>query len=103
MQLDSYHEVRGAVSVEKVERCDKNCLMMYSKGGEKMARRRAEVEVAHVNVYLKFNSVETNKAGYIMNVFQQNLDNPSSDMDKEESAAGRPTALIAFALLYLAW
>merc|ERR1719326_2268544 len=148
MQLDAYHEVRGAMSVEKVERCDKRCTMMYARGAEKNSRRRAEVAGAHLNVFLKFNSVDTNKAGYIMNIFQNNLNNPRSemhkqvalfalsttsklavdgcngvnlgmvkkvaspvqdkvddlvDMLKEESSAVRPTALLAFALLYLAW
>merc|ERR1719326_2451282 len=149
MQLDAYHEVRGAVSVEKVERCDKRCTMMYARGAEKSSRRRAEVAGAHLNVYLKFASVDTNKAGYIMNIFQNNLNNPRSemhkqvalfvtattakleidgcngvqlgmvktpaqvtredkvndlvDMLKEESSAARPTALLALALLYLAW
>merc|ERR1719373_1542689 len=83
MQLESYHNVRGAVAVEKVERCNKECNMMYARGAEKSARRRAEVEGAHINVYINFNSVATNKAGYIMNVFQNNLDNPRSDMHKQ--------------------
>merc|ERR1719245_2413620 len=85
MQLDAYHQVRGATKVEKVERCDKECMMVYANGSEKSARRRAEVEGAHLNVYLSFHSVETNQAGYIMNVFQNNLSNPRSDMHKEVS------------------
>merc|ERR1719429_150527 len=83
MQLDAYHEVRGAHHVEKVERCDKECMMVYARGSEKSARRRAEVEGAHLNVYLSFNSVQSNKAGYIMNVFQNNLNNPRSEMHKQ--------------------
>merc|ERR1719222_1556712 len=84
MQLDSYHKVRGAVSVEKVERCTSlSCTMMYARGGKKSIRRRAEVEGAHLNVYVKFSSVDTNKAGYVMNIFQNNLSNPRSDMHKQ--------------------
>jgi len=84
MQIDEYHKVRGSVSIEKVERCTKRCQMIYSKSGEKAARRRAEDgEATSLNVYLKFNSVQTNKAGYIMNEFQNNLNNPSSDMHKQ--------------------
>merc|ERR1719333_1253118 len=82
MQIDAYHEVRGAVVVEKVERCDIECMMVYARASEKSARRRAEVEGAHLNVYLSFASVETNRAGYIMNVFQNN---PRSDMHKQVS------------------
>merc|ERR1719445_1801320 len=86
MQIDAYHEVRGATSVEKVERCDEgSCMLVYAKGSEKSARRRAEVEGAHLNVYLSFSSVATNQAGYIMNVFQNNLNNPRSDMHKQVS------------------
>merc|ERR1719439_432189 len=60
--------------------------MVYANGSKKNARRcRAEVEGAHLNVYLAFQSVETNQAGYIMNVFQNNLNNPRSDMHKQVS------------------
>merc|ERR1719439_123183 len=60
--------------------------MVYANGSKKNARRcRAEVEGAHLNVHLSFSSVETNQAGYIMNVFQNNLSNPRSDMHKQVS------------------
>merc|ERR1719439_219653 len=60
--------------------------MVYANGSKKNARRRrTEVEGAHLNVYLAFQSVETNQAGYIMNVFQNNLSNPRSDMHKQVS------------------
>merc|ERR1719450_71220 len=83
MQLDAYHQVRGAVSIEKVERCNKKCTMMYMRGTETNKRRRNEIDGAHLNVFIKFNSVATNKAGYIMNVFQNNMDNPRSDMHEQ--------------------
>merc|ERR1719222_693131 len=146
MQLDAFLQVRGAVSVEKVERCDKDCRTMYARGSQKSSRRRAEVG-DRLEIYLRFDSVSTNKAGYIMNAFQNNLNNPRSDMHnevtmlssatvnkmvvdgcngvklgmikkaavrtdkvddlvdmlKEESSAVRPTALLALALVYLAW
>merc|ERR1719479_522415 len=57
--------------------------MMYARGSERASRRRAEVEGPHLNIYLAFSSVASNKAGYIMNAFQNNLDNARSGMYKD--------------------
>jgi len=72
-----------AVSVEKVERCNKDCQLLYARGPHSSVRRRAEVEGAHLNVYLNFATVKPNKAGQIMNVFQANVANSKSDMHKK--------------------
>jgi len=82
MQIDEYHHVRDSVEVEKVERCNGNCSLLYARGPHGV-RRRAEVDGAHLNVYLNFKSVKSNKAGQIMNVFQANVANSKSDMHKK--------------------
>jgi len=70
MQFDHFLKARGAVKVERVERCNGDCRAIYARKNSSLRRRTEEEEGFFLNVYLTFENANGSNAGRILNVFQ---------------------------------
>jgi len=85
LQLDTYLEVRDAVTVARMEQCNEQaCSTIYFEG--RRAQRRLEGEATYLKVHLNIASTSERSAGHTMNNLQANLVNTRSDINLRVSA-----------------